>query len=319
MLTYPLKVLRKLGNIIEPESSNFGRNWKMFPNKEYASALIQSEIEGNRPSMIARLGSTELWCMSSYLGVKHPEKYKSYKKYILNQTPAWWWDNYAIERIQTQSGFFPGTIAKLEQFCEMMIDELPNVDILGSWRKEEIFFENQLTNCKRVMLEDLEPFFTAHPWTHALKGKKVLVIHPFEETIKKQYLKKDLLFDNGLLPDFELLTIKAVQTVAFEKAAFKDWFEALDSMKNKIASVDFDVCILGCGAYGFPLASFVKKIGKKAIHMGGVTQMLFGIKGKRWENYIVYPYKNLYNQYWTRPAESETPKRAKVLEGAAYW
>ena len=26
---------------------------------------------------------------------------------------------------------------------------------------------------------------------------------------------------------------------------------------------------LGCGAYGFPLAAHVKRMGKKAIHMGG--------------------------------------------------
>ena len=32
-----------------------------------------------------------------------------------------------------------------------------------------------------------------------------------------------------------------------------------------------------------PLAAFIKSIGKKAVHLGGSTQILFGIKGERWD------------------------------------
>ena len=49
--------------------------------------------------------------------------------------------------------------------------------------------------------------------------------------------------------------------------------------------IDFDVAIIGCGAYGFPLAAKLKQAGKQAIHLAGATQLLFGIKGKRWEEY----------------------------------
>ena len=42
---------------------------------------------------------------------------------------------------------------------------------------------------------------------------------------------------------------------------------------------DFDVALIGCGAYGFPLAAKLKTAGKQAIHLGGVLQALFGIKG----------------------------------------
>ena len=40
-------------------------------------------------------------------------------------------------------------------------------------------------------------------------------------------------------------------------------------MKAEINKSNYDICILGCGAYGFPLAAHVKRMGKKAIHMGG--------------------------------------------------
>ena len=53
--------------------------------------------------------------------------------------------------------------------------------------------------------------------------------------------------------------------------------------------------------------------------MAGVTQLLFGIKGKRWEDYVVWPYMNLFNDHWVRPGASEKPKNATVVEGACYW
>jgi len=269
--------------------------------------------------MIARLGSTELTCMINYLGVKHPEKFKSLKGYVTSQTPPWWWNQSIIDQMQHWSGFFPAKLDKIEQFCELMIDDLSNVDILGSWLKEESFFKSELATAKKVMLEDLEPFFTPNPWTRALENKKVLVVHPFAETIKNQYLRREKLFDNDLLPNFELEVITAVQSIAGQKTEFADWFAALDSMKEQISRRNFDVCILGCGAYGFPLASFIKNMGKQSIHMGGSTQLLFGIKGRRWEQFIVYPYANLFNEYWVRPNESETPQQAKAVEGACYW
>jgi hypothetical protein len=314
-----LKSAKRIYKAIDSESSNFGRNWRMFPNKEYASALIYEKLMTDEPLMIARIGSTEALCLTNYLGVKYPNKFKNIKTYIKGQTPPWWWEQSTIDQMQRWSGFFPEDLEKIEQFCELMLSDLLNVDLLGSWLKEEKFFSEQLFGAKRVMLEDLEPFFVNKPWTAALENKKVLVVHPFEETIQQQFQIRNKLFDNKLLPDFELITIKAVQTIAGEKSNFSDWFEALNSMKEKIATSDFDICILGCGAYGLPLASYIKGLGKKAIHLGGVTQLLFGIRGKRWENSVVYPYENLYNNFWVRPGDSERPRNAQLVEGACYW
>ncbi len=110
-----------------------------------------------------------------------------------------------------------------------------------------------------------------------------MVIHPFEETIKSQYKKRKDLFENqDILPSFELITLKAVQTVAGTKSQFGSWCEALEYMERQIKQIDFDIAILGCGAYGMPLAAYIKRLGKQAVHMGGVTQLLFGILGKRW-------------------------------------
>lgn len=311
------KILRKVYLFIYTDSSNFGRNWKMFANKEYSNQLIFDALMADKPCMIARFGSTELACVVNYIGVKRNDSNK--KSFIMGKSLKWWWEPNVMSQMQVWSGFFPPKQDKIEAFCELMLKDTEQVDILGSWLKEEQYLEQGLLRAKRIVLEDLEPFFSTNPWTRALAGKKVLVVHPFADTIEKQYKKRDLLFDNGLLPEFELKTIKAVQSVAGTKTEFEDWFEALEHMKKQIDATTYDVCIIGCGAYGFPLAAHVKRQGKKAVHMAGATQLLFGIIGKRWENFIVWPYTNLFNEHWVRPGESEKPANASTVEGACYW
>jgi glycerol-3-phosphate dehydrogenase len=63
--------------------------------------------------------------------------------------------------------------------------------------------------------------------------------------------------------------------------------------KKRSTKKDYDVALIGCGAYGLPLASHVKRKGKQSIHLGGGLQLLFGIKGKRWDDNPEVKYKIL--------------------------
>lgn len=260
-------------------------------------------IDKGIPFFAGRLGMTETRMMRD-LVFKYKDKYAD----SLNQLCRW-------------SGFFPEDESLLERYKEIEIDALRNVDFLLRLRGRG---ENYLIKkyCKKdvVFANALGGWGTDHPWTRALKGKKVLVIHPFADTIEKQYEKRGKLFPSNpeILPEFELHTIKAVQTIAGQDdSRFATWFDALDYMKMQVDSVDFDIALIGCGAYGFPLGAYCKKIGKQAVHIGGDLQMLFGILGSRWEEYDIT--KKLVNDYWVRPSDDETPKSAQVVEGACYW
>jgi len=287
---------------------------------EFSSQIIYDALTSDKPCMIARFGSTELACLMNYIGVtKEKNKFFSY---FQGKTSPWWWEQKIINQMQNWSGFFPPTIDQIEKFCQLMIEDIPQVDVLGSWLVEEHLFNKELYKSKKINLELLNPFFSSKPWTLALKGKKVLVVHPFIQTIESQYKNRELLFNDNLLPFFHLQTIQAVQSIAGNQTQFADWFEALDYMKSEIDKCDFDICLIGCGAYGFPLAAHVKRLGKKAVHLGGSLQLLFGIKGKRWENpnyNPIYNYSILMNQHWVYPNEEEKPLNATSVEGGCYW
>ena len=303
-------------------------------NRQSSNDKIFNLLKTGKPCMISRFGTTEINCINNYLCVINKESYfKKCWNYISGNTHTPWWNKGHWKTMSLWSGIFPPTEETAVNFSKRYLQDIPEIDLLACHQYYENFMPLR-DDVIRVQLEMLYPFFVERPWTRYLKGKKVLVVHPFEETIKMQYMKRKLLFENDdILPSFELKTLKAVQTIAGNKSQFNDWFEALQYMEDKIKQIDFDVCIIGCGAYGLPLAAFVKRMGKQAIHLAGGTQLLFGILGNRWTKQykmqkiwhyrpgidINLDYTSLFNKYWCYPLDCDTPKGATKVEDSCYW
>lgn len=291
-----------------------------------ANRKISELINSDGGVMIARYGNTEMLTVANYFGIKagrHPFKY------IRGDQEAWWWEPKYADMIAKLSGFYPATPENLEIFSKLIIEDTDQLDMLGCWINNEKLFSKKLATIPKTKLLYLEPYFSTCPWTASLRGKKVVVVHPFAKSIALQYSKRELLFDNpDVLPEFaSLKIIPAVQSLGKEDSRFSSWFDALEWMKAEIDSSDYDVCLIGCGAYGFPLAAHVKRQGKKAVHLGGALQLLFGIRGKRWENeqhgvirgFRPGQYAALPNEHWIRPSEEERPDTASQVEGSTYW
>jgi len=276
-----------------------------------ANERIAQLLADDEPMMAARLGSVELSCLRYYL-----EKRRSGKRPYSARVRS---------SMATPAGFFPVTDENLDRFAELFLADLAQADLMGVWFNQ---YEDRVCNgfCPDAELVDfdcLEPFRFARPWSAGLAGRRVLVLHPFAESIARQYReKRQLLFPNPeVLPEFELTTIKAVQSIVGSHPDYPSWFAALEAMCQEIARVEFDILIVGAGAYGLPLAAFAKRLGKKAFHLGGVTQILFGIKGKRWETDPAYlnSTARLFNEHWVRPLDTETPANKHKLEQGGYW
>ena len=153
---------------------------------DLASAKIYEGIKSGKPFMVARYGSTELATVVNYLGVKR--KKKNPVSYIFHDGLQWWWSESLINQMQRWSGFFPPTPEKIAQFCQMIHDDSHLIDILGCWTYGERKILPYLEEPELVHLRCIEPFWSSVPWTKALNGKKVLVVHPFDTTIKAQYI-----------------------------------------------------------------------------------------------------------------------------------
>ena len=274
-------------------------------SEEQGNIALQKVLRGRHEFMAARGGATEMRCLSEHLAGKAH------------------FSEQVRKDISLLSGVFSNDDASLHRFCDLYHHAMLQADFLAVWdvgAERKVAGEMLKAGHTRFLrLRSLEPYYFADPWSAALAGKRVLVVHPFAKSIRSQYERRGEIFPGkSVLPEFASLTvIPAVQGIAGEKPPFATWFDALEHMEREMLSTDFDVALIGAGAYGLPLAAYCRSIGKQAIQTSGATQILFGIKGRRWDDHPII--SKLYNSAWVRPAESETPHSKSVVEGGSYW
>lgn len=266
---------------------------------------IRTALNERKPFCIGKIGGSEAFAMSSmYFGRKKKEAY--------SQLCAW-------------SGFFPNMYDPLafKDYYKEQTEAIAALDIILNFpKKYEMLFLKKYATHDLKWCRCLTPWMQkTSVWISLLKGKKVLVIHPFVKTIEKQYQRREKIFDDSnMLPEFELHTLEAVQTIgSCTDERFTSWKEALDYMTEQVRVIDFDVALIGCGAYGLPLAARIKKMGKIGIHCGGELQTYFGIRGKRWDEGFPEEMSRVCNEYWVYPDEQERVEGAEEIEGGCYW
>ncbi|WP_455975528.1 hypothetical protein [Methylorubrum populi] len=140
-----------------------------------------------------------------------------------------------------------------------------------------------------------------------LPNKKVLAVTPFSETIRSQFPRRNEFFKNYNYPDFDLLTYTTPITYHGLPSQFfpdKDWFLTLERMKREISNIEFDIALLACASYATPLGAFIQnELGKKAVYVGGVLQLFFGIMGRRFD--IVFYNTQINQDIFVRPREAQ--------------
>ena len=166
---------------------------------------------------------------------------------------------------------------------------------------------------------DIFHYIQSEPWTLALRGKRVLIVSAFEESIQEKIPIRKEIYGIDLFPDCEITTIRPPQTQGTEESQEFDvelsrFCERLDAIRDT-----YDVALVSAGGYGNLICSHIYKSGKSAVYVGGVLQMYFGINGQRWIRERQDVLRIYMNGSWTRPKDVEKPKNYTNVEGSCYW
>lgn len=294
------------------------------PRDDSAETVLRQNQEISRrllsptPCAIGKIGTTEL------LGLEF------FERWIRPPWPraASWYR--PAQRLYECSGLFPIQKDIFFRWAVEYRDALGSLDIVAQWQPGGIFesvLEKKLLDrfCPQAfragfyLLRLLAP--TA-PWIDDLTGLRWMVIHPFEQTIRAQlpHLAELGVYSDSARPALEQRTrdtriLPCPQFAYMVPPQHPDWFHALEDMKGKMERQRdaFDIALVGAGAWSLPLVAHAKKIGKKGMHLGGSLQLLFGIKGGRFDT------NGIYNNYWIRPLPEERPANHRLMEQGAYW
>ena len=231
--------------------------------------------------------------------------------------------------MKNNAGIKITTFESALNYANLYLDAFKNSDLISTWEpwgdvykyiknSHDFVVNNFKKNIIWAFVFDIYHYLH-NPWTHALKGKKILIISAFVESIKEKIEIRKEIYGVDLFPECSFTFLKPPQTQGNEES--EEFIVELEKFQKKIDEMkdEFDVALVSCGGYGNLVCNYIYKINKSAIYVGGVLQMYFGIYGARWlrERKDIL---NLYmNKYWTRPKEQEKPRSYEKVENSCYW
>jgi len=268
--------------------------------------IIKKAILEKQPYSFGKIGGIESSHILNYIRTKIPSLVRG-------------------NTLSVNAGICTPSINDLKIWLDSSLKSIEDLDYILEWCPEqgdkEIIDNVWKGKQKFNFFPDLEPFLHGEEgWQYSLHNKKVLVVSPFHDTIISQSKRLDKIW-NGVIPK-EVKVVKSPYPSELLGSNSKTpfWIH-LDSMKRQIDMFDdFDVAIVGCGGYSLLLLEYIKSLGIPCIHLGGGTQLIFGILGKRWDNNPSFVNSSWYGtKEWVRPFQHEVPVLSSLVENGCYW
>ena len=165
--------------------------------------------------------------------------------------------------------------------------------------------------------EELEPFTSGeNGWHYSLKGKTVLCVSPFPDTVRAQARRYSSIWKGAEIG--QIVTAKSPYPSPLTGQSPTPWDKKLKLITDQIDKLDFDFATVGCGGLSLMVCSHIKSMGKPCVHLGGGNQILYDIRGKRWDGgFSKYDWYG--TKHWIRPLEHEVPVGKNMVEGGCYW
>jgi hypothetical protein len=287
--------------------------------------FIIHKIRSREPFFVGKLGSSELNILLFYTQRRQHPPISKYPSDML-------------ESIIRNAGLFPATEKTIDRWANHMLTEvLPAGDGFAKWdtftgNAEKALLSIFAPKSRAFPARSLEPYYPEdleQRWTYQLpKDRKVAVISPFVKSIEEQWKKREAIWgDNpiwGPRPP-AIIPIKAGYSPYLSATTGRwsseiingGWKAAVDDIVRQVLETGASFAIVGCGGLSLPICYALKQQNISSIHTGGATQILFGIKGRRWSSHEII--SSFFNDAWVSPLPEETPTGAHEVEGACYW
>jgi hypothetical protein len=261
---------------------------------------VRSVMESGHPAALGKIGSLEAEVADCFL------KGRGYSEILRRQM---------LDNV----GVHPTDPATLDAFCACLVDAADHLDVLAArGHPGEMDIVRRVRGRTLVRLQSYESWLYQRPWSAALEGKRVLVITPFAQSVRAQFLRRSQVWrDPSVLPEFDLRVVRMPLSPGLVTPQHKDWRERLDDILQQCESAPYDVLLVGAGGLSLPLVAHAKARGKVGFHLGGHMQILFGVMGKRWDKDRVL--LGLQTDAWVRPSGDEAPSTVTKVEQGCYW
>jgi hypothetical protein len=243
---------------------------------------------------------------------------------------VWAFERALIFRGLATAGLFPPDPAFYRRFTELYAERVRRLDCVGMnttlWRTslDIVGFhgiEGELMSYLDQEPDRSTPSDESRCWLPHLRGRRVLLVSPFARELAERATREtfEAVWAEIAKPWFHPAHVDALEFPYGYSPMTWDSFPTalnlLDDITIRIAQRDFDVAIIGAGALGIPIATFVKGMGRVGISLGGHIQPLFGVSGERWRT--DEGWQHYLNEAWIDLPPEYRPDPGQTIEN--YW
>ena len=163
---YFFRLARKIYTAVFPNAW-YTEKYVQYFNQE-ANDFVRNEIEKNKNGlMIAKFGTNELDTI--LFQTRKNDGFQAFADMVHNRRHIF--EN-EIVSLSLNMGFLNGDKNEdREHFKDLYLDDIKQIDILGSYIYSEHYLRQELSHCIKVNLNGYyAPFLWKNPWTKYLKG-----------------------------------------------------------------------------------------------------------------------------------------------------
>lgn len=291
---------RRVVEAVNERRASLAYGSQMISSARQGNLRVKQVVQANRPAALGKIGSLEAEAVECFLaGADYPEILR--KQMFVNV------------------GLHPADRTHLDAFCEAYLRAADQLDLLAAWGNPgESAIIRRVGPRPLVRLQSFESWLYDEPWSAALAGRRVVLVTPFARSAETQFARRsDIWLDPTVLPEFELRVVKMPLSPGLVPPTHKNWQERYDALVGQIEQAPYDVLLVGAGGISLLLAAHAKARGHIGFHLGGHTQILFGITGKRWDK--DHALAKRQGPAWVRPAGDEAPPTVTQVEQGCYW
>lgn len=274
---------------------------------------IKSQIESNFPFFIGRIAGIELQiCYSLYRDNLHNLEFQ-------------------LQELENNAGIKITSSESLKEYVHKLTKSYENCSCIAEWEhngqvfavtgQSQEWIKHKTPHIQKINAISLEPYYVDDQisWMSSLQNKKILIIHPFIHTFKKQLSKLNDIFPKRTwFNNCTFQFIKPPMTLAGNHKNC-DWRDHYNEFVENLRKVeDFDIALIAAGGYGMLIADYIHhELRKSVMYIGGALQLFFGVIGKRW--FTNPEIMSLVNDEWIRPAKEDKPDNFVKVEKGCYW
>lgn len=277
---------------------------------------IKNAIESNIPFFIGRIAGCELQIAHYFLK-------NDFFDIVENMLQL---ENNAGIRVNDNDSLkeYVNKLIESYQHCTAIAEWDINGKVFAHTGQGQHLITTKTPQILKINAKALEPYYFKQDisWMGALKGKRILIVHPFIKTFKKQHQNLKKIFPGrSWFEECELDFIQPPFTLAGNhqnKCWQEHYNEFIENLKEQAKNKDFDIALVAAGGYGMLISDYIfTELKRSVIYVGGALQIFFGVIGKRWfENKEIM---KLVNDDWIRPDKDDKPQNFTKVEKGCYW